>query len=82
MRWVERGHLCVGVHGASEGDRVSCHRLLPDVLPAGDQVQSTHHLHLDPLPRLVSEARQFVLEHAPDLPDETQDAPSCSPASW
>lgn len=53
---------------------MSCQRLLPDVLPAGDQVQSTHHLHLDPLPRLVSEARQFVLEHAPDLPQETEDA--------
>ena len=53
---------------------MSCERLLPDVLPPGDNVQSTHHLHLDPLPRLVSEARQFVLQHAPDLPVETEDA--------
>ena len=53
---------------------MSCERLLPDVLPPGDQVQSTHHLQLDPLPRLVSEARQFVLAHAPDLPEETEDA--------
>ena len=56
------------------GVRVSCQRLLPDVLPPGDQVQSTHHLHLDPLPRLVAEARHFVREHAPELPEETRDA--------
>lgn len=53
---------------------MSCQRLLPDVLPAGDGVQSTHHLHLDPVPRLVSEARRFVLAHAPDLPPEVEDA--------
>ena len=53
---------------------MSCERLLPDVLPPGDAVQTTHHLHLDPLPRLVAEARQFVLAHAPDLPEETEDA--------
>ena len=53
---------------------MSCERLLPDVLPPGDAVQSTHHLHLDPVPRLVADARRFVLEHAPDLPVETEDA--------
>ena len=31
-------------------------------------------MHLDPVPRLVSDARRFVLEHAPDLPPETQDS--------
>lgn len=53
---------------------MSCERLLIDVLPAGDQVLSTHHLHLDPVPRLVGQARRFVLEHAPDLPAEVEDA--------
>lgn len=52
---------------------MSCQRLLPDVLPVGDQVQSSHHLHLDPVPRLVGQARRFVLEHAPDLPDDVED---------
>lgn len=53
---------------------MSCQRLLPKVLPAGDDVRSTHHLHLDPVPRLVGEARRFVLAHAPDLPPEVEDA--------
>lgn len=53
---------------------MSCQRVLPDVLPAGDEVLRTAHLHLDPLPRLVAEARRFVLTEAPDLPAETQDA--------
>lgn len=52
---------------------MSCDRVLPLALPAGDAVQVTHHLHLDPLPRLVCEARDFVLEHAPDLPSDTED---------
>lgn len=47
--------------------------MVPTVL-GGDPVRSTHHLHLDPLPRLVAEARRFVLEHAPDLPADTEDA--------
>ena len=37
-------------------------------------MRESHHLHLDPVPRLVSEARRFVLQHAPDLPPETQDS--------
>ena len=53
---------------------MSCQRLLPDVLPAGDRVQSTHHLHLDPVPHLVAEARRFVREHAPDLDDDVEHA--------
>lgn len=46
---------------------MSCQRLLPDVLPAGDVVQATHHMHLPPLPRQVSTARAFVRDHAPPL---------------
>lgn len=47
---------------------MSCPRFLPEV-----SVRESHHLHLDPLPRLVAEARRFVLQHAPDLPPDTQD---------
>ena len=53
---------------------MSCQRILPGALAPGDQVRETHHMHLDPVPRLVSDARRFVLEHAPDLPPETQDS--------
>jgi anti-sigma regulatory factor (Ser/Thr protein kinase) len=53
---------------------VSCQRILPGALAPGDFVRESHHLHLDPVPRLVADARRFVLEHAPDLPPETQDS--------
>ena len=53
---------------------MSCQRILPGALPPGDHVRESHHLHLDPLPRLVSDARRFVLQHAPDLPAETEDS--------
>ncbi len=44
------------------------------VLRPGEVVEQTFHLRLDPLPRLVAAARQFVAEHAPTLPPETLDA--------
>lgn len=53
---------------------MSCQRVVPHALPPGDSVQQMHHIRLEPLPRLVSQARQFVTEHAPPLPDETRDA--------
>ena len=53
---------------------MSCQRISPGALPVGDHVRESHHLHLDPVPRLVSDARRFVLEHAPDLPSDTQDS--------
>ena len=53
---------------------MSCQHVLPDALLPGEHVQESHHLHLDPLPRIVSQARRFVLSHAPDLPADTQDA--------
>ena len=53
---------------------MSCQRILPGALPPCDQVRESHHLHLDPVPRLVSDARRFVLSHAPDLPADTQDS--------
>ena len=52
---------------------MSCHRLLPDVLPPGDVVESTHHVHLQPLPRQVGVARAFVREHAPPLSQDTRE---------
>jgi two-component sensor histidine kinase len=52
---------------------VSCQRVLVDALPSDDTVQSIHHLHLDPLPRVVGSARAFVREHAPPLAPETTD---------
>lgn len=55
------------------GGTVSCQRVLPGAL-AGDTVLEVHHLHLDPLPRLVCDARRFVRAHAPPLPDDTLDA--------
>ena len=53
---------------------MSCQRILPGALAPGDHVRESHHLHLDPVPRLVSDARRFVLEHAPDLPQDTRDS--------
>lgn len=53
---------------------MSCEHLLPVVLGADDEVQSVHHLHLEPLPRLIGDARTFVAEHAPPLGRETRDA--------
>ena len=53
---------------------MSCQRLLPHALAPGDTVQTTHHVHLEPLPRHVGEARRFIREHAPPLPDDTADA--------
>ena len=52
---------------------MSCQRVLSSALRSGDVVQSSHHLRLDPVPRLVGQARAFVREHAPPLPDDTAD---------
>ena len=51
---------------------MSCQRVLPHAL-GGAPVLECHHLHLDPLPRRVGDARRFVAEHAPALPEETRD---------
>ena len=52
---------------------MSCQRVLTHALTSGDTVQSTHHMHLEPLPRLVGSARAFVREHAPPLEPDTTD---------
>jgi anti-sigma regulatory factor (Ser/Thr protein kinase) len=53
---------------------VSCHRLLPGALPDGDVVERVDHLHLQPLPRLVSTARGFVRDRLPELDSDTADS--------
>jgi two-component sensor histidine kinase len=50
---------------------MSCERVLSVALAADDTVQGHHHLQLEPQPRLVGQARSFVREHAPPLPDDT-----------
>lgn len=52
----------------SAGGVVSCFRLSPDTALAADEVVLVQeHLRLDPLPRLVQRARQFVDEVTPDI---------------
>ena len=53
---------------------VGCERVIPCALAVDDAVEQCFHLHLDPLPRLVVEARAFVAEHAPPLAEQTRDA--------
>ena len=51
---------------------MGCQRVLPDVLPAGDDVQAVFHVHLEPVPRDVGRARTFMRDHAPPtLPEST-----------
>ncbi|MBC7373642.1 MAG: ATP-binding protein [Frankiales bacterium] len=53
---------------------MSCQPMANDALRPGDAVEQTFRVRLDPLPRLVATARQFVGSHAPPLPGETRDA--------
>jgi len=43
----------------------------PDVLSESDELQASHYLQLEPVPRSTREARRFVRSHAPELPEET-----------
>ena len=52
---------------------MTCQKVLPQALLPGDRVRASFHLHLDPLPRRVGQARTFVLEHAPSLSTDTRD---------
>jgi anti-sigma regulatory factor (Ser/Thr protein kinase) len=45
---------------------------LPNLVP-DDELQTVVHLQLAPEPAAVRAARRFVLEHAPELPTETED---------
>jgi hypothetical protein len=53
---------------------VSCERVLGHALRPTSRVEGTFHVHLDPAPWLVLEARTFVADHAPPLPPDTRDA--------
>ena len=48
-------------------------RTLAAALPAGEVVVANHTLQLEPAPRLVRTARDFVRDHTPALPAETVD---------
>ena len=49
---------------------MSCQRVLPVALPAGDVVERSDHLHMQPMPREVSSARRFVRQHLPEQLDD------------
>jgi anti-sigma regulatory factor (Ser/Thr protein kinase) len=49
---------------------VSCYRISARAVPLDDVVEATEHVHLDPAPRVVGEARQFVRQHAPGVSDD------------
>src|SRR4051812_17210680 len=69
------GRICCESCGtAAEGVRVPARALPPRAL--GDEAVplSSHHLDLEPEPRAAGLARQFVREHAPELPGETADS--------
>ena len=53
---------------------MSCQRVLEHALPPGDTVERFEHVHFDPAPRVVSEARRFVRAQLPPLPADTVDA--------
>ena len=55
------------------GSAVSCYRISARAVPAGDTVESMDHLHLDPAPRVVGDARTFIRDHAPTLPADLID---------
>lgn len=52
---------------------MSCFRLLEEAVPAGETVESSDHLHLHPLPRLVQTARRFVADRLPAVSEDTRD---------
>ena len=53
---------------------MSCSRVLEHALPPGDTVERVEHLHLDPAPKVVAQARRFVRSQLPPLPDDTAEA--------
>jgi anti-sigma regulatory factor (Ser/Thr protein kinase) len=59
---------------AGEGVCVSTRALPVGALAAGDTPLATDRLDLDPVPRAAGTARRFVREHAPELPEETEDS--------
>lgn len=62
-------HRCAAAPAA----RVSCYRISADAIPTGDVVESMEHVHLEPVPRVVGEARRFIREQSPVLAEELLD---------
>ena len=52
---------------------VSCYRISARAVPDVDVVESMEHLHLQPLPRVVRDARDFVREQSPAVPGDLLD---------
>ena len=52
---------------------MSTRRALPDALPVGESVLDSRRLVLEPAPRLVRTAREFVRESLPALPEDVLD---------
>ena len=57
----------------NDGSHVSCYRVSAGAVPAGDVVESVEHVHLQPVPRDVAAARQFIREHTPVVPPDLLD---------
>lgn len=49
-------------------------QVLAEALGAGAAVDAEHRLDLEPVPRVVGQARRFVAEHVPNLPPDSYDA--------
>ena len=52
---------------------MSCYRISTRGVPEGDVVESMDHLHLEPVPRVVSDARAFIRTHAPTVDTDLLD---------
>ena len=52
---------------------MSTRRALPDALPSGEAVVDSRYLTLEPAPRLVRTAREFVRDSLPTLPADVLD---------
>jgi two-component sensor histidine kinase len=52
---------------------MSCYRISARAVPSGDVIESVDHLHLDPVPRVVGEARAFIRDHSPSLAEDLVD---------
>jgi anti-sigma regulatory factor (Ser/Thr protein kinase) len=52
---------------------MSTRRALPDALPADERIVDSRYLTLEPAPRLVRTARDFVRDSLPPLPEDVLD---------
>lgn len=52
---------------------MSCYRISADAIPPDDVVESMEHVHLEPVPRVVGDARRFIREQSPRLAEDLLD---------